>query len=156
MPVTAAFKRLGPAAEIWQLEIDYWQTIQRFDLARYRRFWHRNFSGWPHLTHSPQRPNTIGAWLADYQSRGRALVSCRLRLEDMRITGNVAVVHYRVAAVSKEPGKSATSARLRISHTWLRTGRRWKILGGMSLAEDRYGRVADPLLPPRRSRSRRR
>jgi hypothetical protein len=42
-------KGLGPAAEIWQLEIDLWQSVQRYDLVRYRGFWHRNFSGWPHF-----------------------------------------------------------------------------------------------------------
>ena len=35
-------------------------------------------------------------------------------------------------------------------HEVLRTGRRWKILGGTSLSEDRLGRAADPLIRPRR------
>jgi hypothetical protein len=155
MPASAAMKRLGPAAEIWQLEIGYWRTIQQFDLVRYRGFCHRNFSGWPHLTHSPQRASSVSDWLVDYKSKGRTLGPCRLRLEDMRITGNVAIVHYRVAAVWKDRRGNATPARYRVSHTWLRTGRRWKIIGGMSLAEDRLGRAADPSVKPRRSPSRR-
>ncbi|MDE3137705.1 MAG: nuclear transport factor 2 family protein [Acidobacteriota bacterium] len=148
-------RRLGPAAEIWQLEIDYWRTIQRFDLVGYRGYWHPNFSGWPHLNRSPQRARGVSGWLADFKSKGRTLASCRLRLEDMQITGNVAIVHYRVAAVWKERSGNATPARYRICHMWLRTGGRWKILGGTSLAEDRLGRAADPLDKPHRRPSRR-
>jgi ketosteroid isomerase-like protein len=148
-------KSLGPAAEIWQLEIDLWQAVQQFDLVRYRGLWHRNFIGWPHFYDSPQGVSGVTAWLAENKAKGRALGACRLRLADMRITGNVAVVHYRLAAVFKDGKGKAAAVRFRISHTWLRTGRRWQIIGGMSLPEDRRGRVADPVVKPHRRPSRR-
>jgi ketosteroid isomerase-like protein len=73
----------------------------------------------------------------------------------MKITGDVAVVHYRLAAVLKDRKGKATPVRFRICHTWLRTGRHWKIIGGMSVAEDRRGRAANPILKPHRRPSRR-
>jgi hypothetical protein len=150
---SAAMKKPGPAEEIWQLEIDYWRAVMQFDFVRYRGFWHRNSTAWTHLSLSPRRAGDVSGWLTDFQAQGRRLASCRLRLEDLQITGNVAVVHYRVSAVWKNGKGNVRPARYRVSHTWLRVARRWKILGGMSLAEDRLGRAADPAV---KSRSRRR
>ena len=51
----------------------------------------------------------------------------------IQVTGNVAVDYYRINATwANGEGAEVRTDRLRITHTWIRTGGTWQIIGGMS------------------------
>jgi ketosteroid isomerase-like protein len=81
------------------------------------------------------RKDHITDWITSQTSKGRALKSVEFRPASMRVKGNVAVVYYwiKFAWLGKD-GKDATYAA-RITHTWLKTGKDWRIIGGMSMLE---------------------
>jgi len=58
----------------------------------------------------------------------------------VRVTGDIAINHYRIKAqwVTRE-GAAARTDALRITHTWIRTNGTWQIIGGMSAPVNEKG-----------------
>jgi ketosteroid isomerase-like protein len=50
----------------------------------------------------------------------------------IRVSGNVAITHYLVVIRAKDEIRSGPSQTVRLTHTWIKAGADWKILGGMS------------------------
>jgi ketosteroid isomerase-like protein len=119
--------------EVWQLEKAYWEYVKANDLEKYRALWNENFIGWPFISSAPVRKDHITDWITTNTSKGIKLESYSIEQLAIQITGNVAVDYYRIdpAWTNSENGK-ATSNKLRITHTWIRTGETWQIIGGMS------------------------
>jgi ketosteroid isomerase-like protein len=52
----------------------------------------------------------------------------------VRVTGDVAIDHYRIKAdwANGNTGDVSQTDAVRITHTWMRIGNTWQIIGGMS------------------------
>ena len=120
---------------LWNLERAYWRYAQGNDLAAYLRLWDNNFLGWPVSSATPVRKDRITDWITSQTSKGLVLKSVEFGPASMQVNGNVAVVYYRIKFAWRDKhGKDATYAS-RITHTWLKTGKDWRIIGGMSMLE---------------------
>lgn len=74
----------------------------------------------------------ISDWVADARKEQKSLNCYKQDPAGIVIVDNVAVVHYRLterwdAATGR--GKPRT---IKVTHTWLKSGGRWQILGGMA------------------------
>jgi ketosteroid isomerase-like protein len=120
-------------AEVWNLEKAYWEYVKANDLEKYRALWHEDFVGWPYVSSAPVRKNHITDWITANTSKGIKLQSYSMEELATQVTGDVAINHYRIKAnwANKEGAEARTDA-LRITHTWIRTGAAWQIIGGMS------------------------
>ena len=76
-----------------------------------------------------------------YTSKGVKLQSYSIEELAIRVTGDIAINHYRIKFVwtGAQSSDNQTQA-LRITHTWLRTHDAWQIIGGMSAAVDAEGK----------------
>jgi ketosteroid isomerase-like protein len=120
---------------LWNLEHAYWRYAQDNDLPAYLGLWDKDFLGWPVSSAAPVRKDHITDWITSQTSKGLMLKSVEFRPASMQINGNVAVVYYRIKFAWRDKhGKDATYAS-RITHTWLKTGKDWRIIGGMSMPE---------------------
>jgi hypothetical protein len=117
--------------EVWELEEDYWKYAQAYDLESYRTLWHDQFVGWPRSEAVPVGKSGIGGWLERRQAAGQSL-RYKLRREAVRQIAGAVVVHYTVLIEWVAKDGTAESDNLRITHTWIQTGGRWKIITGMS------------------------
>jgi hypothetical protein len=120
---------------VWNLEHRYWDYVKALDLVSYRALWHPNFVGWPFVSATPQRKDHITDWIATYSSRGLHLKSFDLKQADSQKTENIVVVHYWLTADWVDKDDHDTMQRSRVTHTWIRSGKGWQIVGGMSSAE---------------------
>ena len=95
--------------------------------------WHENFLGWPYISSAPVRKDHITDWITANTSKGVNLQSYSIEQLTIRVTGDIAINHYRIKMnwATSETAKVQTEA-LRITHTWIRTRGTWQILGGMS------------------------
>ena len=120
-------------AQVWQLEKAYWEYVKANDLDKYRALWHENFLGWPFISSTPVHKDHITDWITTNTSKGIKLRSYSIEQLAIQVTGDVAVDYYRITA-SWANGKGAEIRidRLRITHTWIRAGGTWQIIGGMS------------------------
>ncbi len=117
---------------VWKLEHDYWNYVKAFDLEGYRTLWHPDFVGWPSFSPQPVHKDRITDWITDAKNKGRHLESFDLRPAESRVNPSGIVVFYTITArwVDKDgKGEPATS---RITHTWIKSGKSWQIISGMS------------------------
>src|SRR4029450_12820512 len=122
-----------PDAQIWQLEKAYWEYVKANDLEKYRPLWHEHFLGWPFVSSAPVRKDHITDWITANTSKGIKLQSYSIEQLAIQVTGDVAVNYYRINATwANSAGAEVRTDRLRITHTWIRTGGTWQIIGGMS------------------------
>lgn len=128
-------------AQIWNLEKSYWEYVKSNDLEKYRALWHEKFVGWPSISSSPLRKDHITDWITANTSKGLKLESYEIEQLEIQVTADIAVNHYRIKFKWANSEKSATNAgAVRITHTWIRAGSRWEIIGGMSAQVNEQGK----------------
>jgi ketosteroid isomerase-like protein len=128
-------------AQVWNLEKAYWEYVKANDLQKYRALWHEDFLGWPYVSSAPTGKDHITDWITANTSKGVKLQSYSIEQLAVRVTGDIAINHYRIKAswATGETAKVRTDA-LRITHTWIRTHGTWQILGGMSAPVNANGK----------------
>src|ERR1051326_9195180 len=126
---------------IWNLEKAYWEYVKASDLENYRALWHEDFVGWPSISAQPVHKDSITDWITSNTSKGVKLQSYSIEQLALKVTGDVAVDHYRIKMNwSASEASPARTDILRISHTWIRTYDTWQILGGMSAPVNGQGK----------------
>src|SRR5437588_7564285 len=129
---TAAFAQDSARDEtqIWNLEKAYWEYVKANDLEKYRTLWHEDFVGWPLISSAPVRKDHITDWITANTSKGVKLQSFSIEQLAIRVTGDVAINHYRIkmAWTGPQPADAPTDP-LRNTPTWLRRGETFPIIG---------------------------
>jgi ketosteroid isomerase-like protein len=119
-------------SEVWSLEDDYWRYVKAGDVEGYRTLWHENFVGWPCHEDRPVGKPSIGRWVEEIRE-SKATFTSEMTREGAQAFGDTVVVHYGVTMVRKYPdGRVEGQGQLsKITHTWMRVGNTWQIVGGM-------------------------
>lgn len=119
-------------SEVWSREADYWRFVKAGDVDSYVSLWHEGFIGWPCGQEHPKRKAAIGAWVQEVRDK-RIKVAADFTQEGAEDFGNVVVVHYRFTRVDTYPdGRvEGRGKRSKITHTWMKVGNTWQIIGGM-------------------------
>lgn len=119
-------------AQVWQQEEAYWRYVKTGDADAYETLWHDKFIGWPCGQEHPLRKASIGNWVREIREK-RIRVAIDLTREGAEDFGDVVVVHYRFTRVDTHPdGTIEGQGKLsKITHTWMRQGSSWVIVGGM-------------------------
>src|SRR6185369_6687898 len=109
------------------------------------KLWHEKFIGWPCGQQHPMGKASIGNWVKEVRDKGLK-VSVDLTHEGAQDFGDIVVVHYSFTRVDTYPDGHAEGQgrRSKITHTWMRVGDTWLIVGGMCgrLEEEPRGGVA--------------
>lgn len=140
---TTAFARESSKdeAQVWNLEKTYWEYVKANDLEKYRALWHEHFVGWPTSSSTPLRKDHITDWITKNTSKGVKLQSYAIEQLAIQVTGDVAIDHYRVKIVWAGPDPTESNTEVtRITHTWIRTGHTFQIIGGMSAPVNAEGK----------------
>jgi ketosteroid isomerase-like protein len=119
-------------SQVWRLEADYWRFVKAGDVDSYVSLWHDRFIGWPCGQDHPKRKASIGDWVREVRDK-HIQVDSNLTREGAEDFGNVVVVHYRFTRVDTYPdGKvEGRGKESKITHTWMKIGDSWQIIGGM-------------------------
>jgi ketosteroid isomerase-like protein len=120
---------------IWNLEHSYWQFVQDNNLAAYRSLWHKSFVGWPSVSAEPVGTEHITDWITSQTAKGLAFKSGEFKPARVQVTGDIAAVYYRITFRWLDKDGHGDAHTLRITHTWVKDGKDWKILAGMSMPE---------------------
>lgn len=119
-------------SEVWSREDDYWRFVKAGDVESYMNLWHEEFIGWPCDQDHPMRKSSIGGWVREIRDK-KIKVASLLTREGAQDFGAIVVVHYRFTRVDTYPdGRVEGRGReSKITHTWMRVGSTWQIVGGM-------------------------
>jgi ketosteroid isomerase-like protein len=120
---------------VWNLEHAYWDYVQANNLAAYVNLWHKNFLGWPAQSASPVGKDHITDWITSQTAKGLTLKSIEFKPARIQVTGDVAEACYWITFKWLDKDGNGAAHTLRITHTWLKDGKDWRIIGGMSMPE---------------------
>jgi ketosteroid isomerase-like protein len=120
---------------LWNLERQYWRYVEGNDLQSYLGLWHKDFLGWPSMSAAPLDKDHITDWITSQTSKGLAFKTVDFKPAAIRVTGDVAVTCYWITYRWSDKDGSGATRTLRVTHTWLRGGKDYLIIGGMSMAE---------------------
>jgi ketosteroid isomerase-like protein len=120
---------------LWDLERAYWRYVQDHDLAAYRNLWHKDFLGWPLVSETPVHKDHITDWITSQTSQGLAFKSIEVRPAAIQVTGDIALTYYWSTYEWLDKNGAGTPRTTRVTHTWIKNGKDWQIIGGMSMPE---------------------
>jgi len=117
--------------EIWALEKAYFTNLYKANYEGLRAIGHSQFLGWPGGLPQP----------IDREENARFMkklipqpTSCTIKIEraGIRLVRNVALTQYTLHVDCSETAGVTKISSSRITHTWVKEGASWKLLGGMS------------------------
>lgn len=119
-------------AAVWTREDEYWRDVRTGDAEHYETLWHEQFIGWPCGQDHPLRKTGIGDWVRKVRDQHIA-VAVELTREGAQEFGDTVVVHYSFTRVDTYPDAhvEGRGERRKITHTWMKVGDDWRIIGGM-------------------------
>jgi ketosteroid isomerase-like protein len=117
--------------KIWALEEEYISAFKSADHDKILDFYHQDFLGWPDSQAQPAGKSEAKNFLKKHYPQPIS-GSFEIDRAGIRVFGNVVMTQYILnVSMRDENGVEHTTAT-RITHTWLKEGTRWWILGGMS------------------------
>jgi len=122
--------------QIWKLEEAYFTNLYNADHHGVLALVHSEFLGWPDVAAKPL--DRQGS--ADFMKQGFSKPSsCSLKFqrEGIRVTDNTALTQYIIHTSCSDASGVVKKQSSRITHTWTREDRGWRLLGGMSMTTDR-------------------
>lgn len=120
---------------IWELEHSYWHYVQENNIPAYLKLWHKDFLGWPSVNEAPVHKDHITDWITSRTNKGLSFKFVEFKPAAIQMTGDLAVVCYWVTSKWVDKDGMGSEGTLRITHTWIKTGNDWQIVGGMSMLE---------------------
>ena len=122
----------GEPQDVWELEAGYWRYVEDRDAESYDGLFHEDFVGWQCAEPLPNGRADIGDWVRALRDED-ATVTYELRKDAASQFGDVAVVHFGVTWAFEYPDGRVEGEGVwqKITHTWMKTGDRWLIIGGM-------------------------
>ncbi|MGD0521954.1 MAG: nuclear transport factor 2 family protein [Terracidiphilus sp.] len=130
MPVCA--QQTENEKAVWKLETAYWEDVKALDMDSYKDLWHPDSVGWPYANSQPARKDHMTDWIAAHTDKGARLQWFELKPADSQATENIVVTYLWVTSMWVDKAGHGEPSTMRITHTWIKTEKGWKILGGMS------------------------
>ena len=117
--------------EIWELEETYHNNYKSANHSGILAIYHKNFLGWPGRESQPTRKSGMPAYLEQKFPEPRN-DEIEIERKGIQINNNVAINHYTLHVSSVNEDGERFKQSFNMTHTWLKEGGQWKILGGMS------------------------
>jgi ketosteroid isomerase-like protein len=117
--------------EVWNEELNYFRYLQAKDLRSFMSLWDDNFVGWPDYSEHPLGKADIESGVAE-EFRGAQPHAQPIPLpepESIVVFGDVAVTYYFWPEAD-----GASANKYRVTHTWRKGRKGWRIIGGMDCA----------------------
>lgn len=108
---------------------------QYSDEASGNGLWHKDLLGWPSANAAPVHKDHATDWISEQTSKGLAFNNVEFKPATIQAKGDVAVTCYWIRYKWLDKDGNGTTRTLRITHTLLREGKDWRIIGGMSMLE---------------------
>ena len=117
--------------EIWALEEAYFANLYKADYEAVLAIVHDQFLGWPDSMPQPVGKEGSARFMKRLIPEPTAC-TMTLEREGIRMLGDVVLTQFIICVTFSETVAGVKSRLSRITHTWLKEGGCWKLLGGMS------------------------
>ena len=82
--------------EVWNMEIRYWEYVQKIDTIPYKKLWHKDFIGYPSFGNGVSNVAKIAAWIPVLHENTTQQFSYTLYKKAINCIGDVVIVFYDV------------------------------------------------------------
>jgi len=116
--------------KIWTLEEAYFTNLYQANYEGVLAIVHSQFLGWPGAVPQPIDREESARFMKQLVPKP---TSCTLKIEraGIRLLGEVALTQYIIHVTCGDTAGVGKTQSSRITHTWVKEGARWKLLGGM-------------------------
>ncbi len=87
------------------------------------------------VSSAPARKDHITDWITSQTGKGLAFKTGEFEPAALQVTGDVAFACYWITFRWVDRDGNGEALTLRITHAWLRDGKDWRIIGGMSMSQ---------------------
>ena len=117
--------------KIWASEEAYFSNLYKANYEKVIDLVHEQFLGWPGGLPQPIGREESARFMKQLIPRP---TSCMIRIEraGIRVLGAVALTQYTLYVKCSDTAGVSKTQSSRITHTWVKEGGQWKLLGGMS------------------------
>jgi hypothetical protein len=117
--------------DIWALEEAYFTNLYKANYEGVLDLVHSQFLGWPGAVPQPITKEESARFMKQLVPK---TTSCTIKIEraGIRVLRDVALTQYTIHVNCSDTADAKKTQTSRISHTWVKEGARWKLLGGMS------------------------
>jgi len=117
--------------EIWAQEEAYFTYLYEANYEGVLALVHRQYLGWPDGQAKPVDYNESARFMKQLITKP---TSCKIKVEraGIRVSGNTALTQYTLHVDCDDVPGAKKIKPSKITHTWLKEGGHWKLLGGMS------------------------
>ena len=116
--------------EVWQMEENYWKYVKSNDLKSYLTLWDDNFIGYP-TNNMITSKDHITDWITEMYKDKSTKFNFELTRKTENVFGDIVIVLYDVTQTSTNAKNEMEKTTFKITHTWLKSGSGWLIIGGM-------------------------
>lgn len=117
--------------EIWALEEAYFANLYKADYEALLAITHSQFLGWPGTMPQPVDKEGSARFMKQLIPKPTSCIF-KIEREGIRVLGEVVLTQYIIHVNCNDNASVAKTQSSRITHTWVKEGDRWKLLGGMS------------------------
>lgn len=122
----------GAAEEdIWALEDAYFANLYKANYEGVLAIVHSQFLGWPSAVPQPINREESARFMKQLVPKPTSY-TFKIERAGIRLMDDVALTQYTIHVYSTDTAGVAKTQSSRITHTWVKDGDHWKLLGGMS------------------------
>ena len=119
--------------EVWSLEQDYWKYVKAADVDSFLSLWHEDVIAWPNNKSMPvNKEGILQLFTGVFAMFPIESANIDVTPVSVRIYGDTGIVYYEVHTRLTAKDGTEMDTHERFTHTWLKRGEGWKIIGGMS------------------------
>jgi hypothetical protein len=119
--------------QAWQMEIQYWDYVEKIDTTSYKKLWHDNFIGYPSFGDGVSNKSKIAAWIPELHQDKSLTFSYKLYKRAVNAIDDVVIVFYDADEIwANREHKIVRKETYKFTHTWKKYNDNWVILGGMA------------------------
>jgi ketosteroid isomerase-like protein len=117
--------------KIWALEEAYFSNLYKANYEQVLILVHDKFLGWPGGLPQPIGREKSARFMKQLIPKP---TSCRIMIEKegISLAGSAALTQYTLHVTCSDTTGVTKTQTSRITHTWVKEGESWKLLGGMS------------------------
>lgn len=119
--------------EVWRMEEQYWDYVEKNDTISYKTLWHEDFMGYPSFGDGVSGKVGIAVWIPELHKYNTLKFSYKLYKRGVNAIDDVFMVFYDADEIWTDAQNSVVRKEtFKFTHTWKKYGDSWLILGGMA------------------------
>lgn len=119
--------------QAWQMEVQYWDYVEKNDTTSYKKLWHDDFIGYPSFGDGVSNKSKIAVWIPELHHDTSLTYSCKLYKRAVNSIDDVVMVFYDADEIwTNRENKIVKKETYKFTHTWKKYNDNWLILGGMA------------------------